>query len=190
MPHGVVLFGFIFTFSALFSKIDRIKKLIDSSESFRRVTITAWDVMLPFGILLALTLIFLLVWTVVDPMFWVRKDVFGTTDGLSTFGSCGIGHTNVSKAMLACLIVLAFACVIRACVSAWYGRTVSVEYSESRYVSVIVIGMLQAFPIGIPLIVLSYSNPTAKCKWDKVLSVISCFNCNCTSSLLNSLSIA
>ena len=146
--------------------------------------------MLPFGILLALTLIFLLVWTVVDPMFWVRKDVFGTTDGLSTFGSCGIGHTNVSKAMLACLIVLAFACVIRACVSAWYGRTVSVEYSESRYVSVIVIGMLQAFPIGIPLIVLSYSNPTAKCKWDKVLSVISYFNCNCTSSLRNSLSIA
>jgi len=154
--------GFIFAFSALFSKLDRINKLINSAESFRRIRISAMDVMLPFLTLLALTLMFLLAWTVIDPMSWVRKDVFGSTDGLSTFGTCEIGQTNVSKVMLACLIVLAFACVIRASVSAWYGRSVSVEYSESRYVSVIVIGMLQAFPIGIPLLILSNSNPVTK----------------------------
>lgn len=156
--------GFIFTFSALFSKIDRIKRLLKNSEHFRRVTITAWDVMLPFGILLTLTLIFLLLWTVVDPMFWDRKSVFGSTDGLSTFGACSIGHTNVAIFMLAYMSVLAFVCVIMACLAAWHGRTVSVEFSESRYISVIMITMLQTFPIGIPLIVLSYSNPTASCK--------------------------
>jgi len=153
--------GFVIAFSALFSKIDRIKRLLKNSEKFRRVTITAWDVMQPFAILLTLTLIFLLVWSVVDPMFWVRKPVLGSTDGLSTFGACSIGQTNVAKAMLACLIVLDFVCVIMACLAAWYARTVSVEFSESKYISVIMIGMLQTFPIGIPLIVLTYSNPTA-----------------------------
>ena len=162
--------GFIFTFSALSSKIERISKLMQSSRRFKRVTVTAVDVMIPFLCLLTLTTIFLLVWTIVDPMFWVRQSVFGSTDGRSTFGSCAIGHSNVSIAMLACLIVLAFACVTRASVSAWRARTVSVEYSESKYISVIVIGMLQTFPIGIPLVILSYANPVAKCK-----SNVSCF---------------
>ena len=156
--------GFVITFSALFSKIHRINKLLNSSSNFRRVTITVWDVMPTFCILFTLTFIFLSVWTFVDPMYWVREEVFGSTDGLSTFGSCKLGRTNVSIAMLICLIVLAFACVVLACAAAWHGRNVSVEYSESRYVTMIVIAMLQAFPIGIPLIMLSSSNPTATCK--------------------------
>lgn len=154
--------GFIFAFSALSSKIERIRKLVEGSSRFRRVTVTAWDVMIPFLFLLTLTTIFLLVWTIVDPMFWVRQSVFGSKDDRSTFGSCAVGKSNVSVAMLACLIVLAFACVIRASVSAWKARAVNVEYSESKYISVIVIGMLQTFPIGIPLVILSYANPTAK----------------------------
>mmetsp|Transcript_46671 Transcript_46671/g.54530 ORF Transcript_46671/g.54530 Transcript_46671/m.54530 type:complete len:352 (+) Transcript_46671:2-1057(+) len=154
--------GFIITFSALYSKIYRISKLLNDSNKFRRVKITVWDVMPTFCILITLTLMFLLVWSVVDPMYWIRKETIGSTDGLSTFGSCGLGHTDVSKAMLGCLIVLAFACVILACVAAWYGSNISVEYSESRYVTMIVIAMLQAFPIGIPLIILSYQNPVAR----------------------------
>ena len=156
--------GFIFAFSALSSKIERIRKLVDSARSFKRVTVTAWDVMTPFLFLLGLTLIFLLVWTFVDPMFWVRKNAIGSVDGSSTFGYCAIGQTGVSIAMVVCLTVLAFACVIRACLSAWRARTVDVEYAESKYISVIIIGMLQTFPIGIPLVILSFSNPVGKCK--------------------------
>eukprot|EP00533_Pseudo-nitzschia_delicatissima_P012473 CAMPEP_0197276754 /NCGR_PEP_ID=MMETSP1432-20130617/15887_1 /TAXON_ID=44447 /ORGANISM="Pseudo-nitzschia delicatissima, Strain UNC1205" /LENGTH=392 /DNA_ID=CAMNT_0042742851 /DNA_START=189 /DNA_END=1367 /DNA_ORIENTATION=- len=154
--------GFIFAFSALSSKIERIRKLVDSARSFKRVTVTAWDVMTPFLFLLGLTLIFLLVWTFVDPMFWVRKNAIGSVDGSSTFGYCAIGETGVSIAMVVCLTVLAFACVIRACLSAWRARTVDVEYAESKYISVIIIGMLQTFPIGIPLVILSFSNPVGK----------------------------
>lgn len=156
--------GFIFAFSALSSKIERIRKLVDSARSFRRVTVSVWDVMTPFLFLLGLSLIFLLVWTFVDPMFWVRTNAIGSVDGSSTFGYCAIGETGVSIAMVVCLTVLAFACVVRACVSAWHARTVDVEYAESKYISVIIIGMLQTFPIGIPLIILSFSNPVGKCK--------------------------
>jgi len=153
--------GFVIIFSALFSKIYRINALVKSAVSFRRVTITVWDVMPTFCILLTLTLIFLLIWTVLDPMYWVRQEVYGSIDGLSTFGSCKLGRTNVSRVMLACLIVLAFTSVVLACAAAWHGRNVSVEYSESKYVTMIVIAMLQAFPIGIPLIILTSANPTA-----------------------------
>mmetsp|Transcript_7169 Transcript_7169/g.17470 ORF Transcript_7169/g.17470 Transcript_7169/m.17470 type:complete len:1075 (-) Transcript_7169:74-3298(-) len=153
--------GFVITFSALFSKIYRINKLIKSSSNFRRVTITVWDVMPTFCILLTLTLIFLSVWTFADPMYWIRREVDGSTDDLSTFGSCELGRTKISIVMLSCLSFLAFACVVLACAAAWHGRNVNVEYSESRYVTMIIIAMLQAFPIGIPLIIISSSNPTA-----------------------------
>jgi len=154
--------GFVITFSALFSKIYRINKLFTDASVFRRVKITAWDVMPPFCILLTLTLIFLSVWSFVDPMYWIRQDTIGSIDGLSTFGSCRLGSKGVSKVMLWCLIVLALACVILACFAAWHGRNISVEYSESRYVTVIVIAMLQAFPLGIPLIFLSHQSPIQK----------------------------
>ena len=156
--------GFTTTFSALFAKIYRINTLMRSARLFRKVKISAWDVMLPFFILLTITLIFLLVWTVVDPMYWIRQDVFGSTDGLSTYGICMIGRTNISKAMIASLVVLAFACVILACVAAWRGREISIEYSESKYVGLVMIVMLQLLLLGIPLNALVNTNPPAGCK--------------------------
>jgi hypothetical protein len=75
-----------------------------------------------------------------------------------------IGRTNVSKAMIASLVVLAFACVILACVAAWRGREISIEYSESKYVGLVMIVMLQLLLLGIPLIALVNTNPPAGCK--------------------------
>ena len=45
-------------------KIWRLNKIVKSSRSFRRITIKANDVMMPFIVLLALNFIFLIVWTV------------------------------------------------------------------------------------------------------------------------------
>mmetsp|Transcript_10094 Transcript_10094/g.21145 ORF Transcript_10094/g.21145 Transcript_10094/m.21145 type:complete len:298 (+) Transcript_10094:1-894(+) len=112
-----------------------------------------------FCVLLTLTLVFLVVWTVVDPMYWKRDFVFESDDRLETYGSCWLGKTKVSTAMLGCLILLAFACVIMACVAAWNGREVSIEYSESRYVGIIMLGLLQVFLLGIPYIILVKDNP-------------------------------
>jgi hypothetical protein len=70
-----------------------------------------------------------------------------------------IGRTNISKAMIASLVVLAFACV-----AAWRGREISMKYSESKYVGLVMITMLQLLLLGIPLIALVNTNPPAGCK--------------------------
>merc|ERR1711865_1126214 len=66
----LIAIGFSVCFAALFSKIWRLNKIVKSARSFRRITIKANDVMMPFILLLALNVIFLIVWTVQDPLVW------------------------------------------------------------------------------------------------------------------------
>jgi ABC-type sugar transport system substrate-binding protein len=72
-----IMQGLTITFAALFSKIRRVNKLMVSAQRFRRVKISERDVMIPFATLLTLNMIFLLVWTLVDPMIWKRKSLCG-----------------------------------------------------------------------------------------------------------------
>jgi gamma-aminobutyric acid type B receptor len=146
--------GFTTAFAAVFSKIWRLNRLLASSQTFRRVKLEVKDVLAPFVILLTLNIIFLLVWTIVDPMFWQRKPLIGLEDGLSTFGVCYIGRTSVSTAMISCLLVVALSVVILANYEAYKARKVSVEYSESKYVAMAMICFLQVIVVGVPLIVL------------------------------------
>ena len=153
--------GFTTAFAAVFSKIWRLNRLLASSQTFRRVKLEVKDVLAPFVILLTLNIIFLLVWTVVDPMFWQRKPLIGLEDGLSTFGVCYVGRTSVSTTMLSCLVVVALSVVILANYEAYKARKVSVEYSESKYVALAMICFLQVIVVGVPLIVLVHTNPPA-----------------------------
>ena len=52
-------FGFSLTFAALFSKVWRLNRLMKKAASFRRVTVTVRDVMLPLVALLVLDIILL-----------------------------------------------------------------------------------------------------------------------------------
>ena len=120
------------------------------------------DVLAPFIVLLTLNIIFLLVWTLVDPMYWKRKPTFGLEDGLSSFGVCVLGQTSVSTAMASCLfVVLALCVVVLANYEAYKARKVSVEFSESKYVALAMICFLQVIVVGVPLIALVHTNPPA-----------------------------
>lgn len=153
--------GFTTAFAAVFSKIWRLNRLLASSKAFRRTKLEVKDVLAPFVILLTLNIIFLLVWTFVDPMYWQRMPMIGSDDGLSSFGVCYIGRTGVSVAMICCLVAVALAVVILANWEAYKARNVCVEYSESKYVALAMICFLQVIVIGLPLIALVHTNPPA-----------------------------
>ena len=153
--------GFTTAFAAVFSKIWRLNRLLASSKAFRRTKLEVKDVLAPFVILLTLNIIFLLVWTFVDPMYWQRMPMIGSEDGLSSFGVCYIGRTGVSVAMICCLVAVALAVVILANWEAYKARNVCVEYSESKYVALAMICFLQVIVIGLPLIALVHTNPPA-----------------------------
>lgn len=108
-----------------------------------------------------LNIVFLLVWTLIDPMHWERRPTYGSEDGLSSFGVCVLGRTGVSTAMVSCLVALALCVVILANYEAYKARDVSVEFSESKYVALAMICFLQVIVVGVPLIALVHTNPPA-----------------------------
>ena len=66
----LVAVGFSITFSALASKIMRLKVLMEHASQFRRIEVKVQDVLMPFCVILALNTAFLLTWTLVDPLKW------------------------------------------------------------------------------------------------------------------------
>jgi len=154
--------GFTTAFSALFSKIRRINILMKSAKSFKRLVVKPIDVLPTFTILLTLNVIFMLVWTLVDPMYFSRTEPIAKGDGLTSMGTCKVGHGKVSQVMLSLLIAVFFLVVVLANVEAYKARKINTEYSESKYVAFIMLGMLQLILLGIPLIALvSTTNPAA-----------------------------
>jgi 7 transmembrane sweet-taste receptor of 3 GCPR len=155
----VIIQGFTITFAALFSKIWRVNKIMESAQRFRKVKITERDVMLPFMVLLSLNMIFLLVWTLVDPVVWKRESLCGSGD-LSSYGHCTLG-SGTSVAMFVCVVVLNACALLLANYQAYKARLVSTEYGESQYVAIIMMSILQIVIIGVPLMFLLEKNPSA-----------------------------
>ena len=116
--------------------------------------------MLPFVVLFSLNVIFLLVWTLVDPMVWKRESLCGSGD-LSSYGYCDLGSGNTSVAMFVCVVVLNACALVLANYQAYKARSISTEYGESQYVAIIMMSILQIVIIGVPLMFLLVENPSA-----------------------------
>jgi ABC-type sugar transport system substrate-binding protein len=87
--------GFAVTFSALFSKTWRINRFFHSTSSHDRIKVTETDVLMPFGILLTLNIAVLTVWTLVDPLIYIRQYEDGTdlwNRSLASNGTCRSDH--------------------------------------------------------------------------------------------------
>ena len=73
MPVPWLFFtGFTVTFSALFSKTWRVNKFFHSKSAFSRITVSEYEVIAPFIILLSLNTIVLVTWTIIDPLKYTR----------------------------------------------------------------------------------------------------------------------
>jgi len=151
--------GFSSSFSALFSKIWRINKIFQAANNLRKIRITTKDVMIPFIGMVSANLVLLLCWTLVDPP---RYNRFYTNDSKTeSYGSCWGNWSNGSITIVSLLVVLNFSAVIFANVQAYQARFISDEYSESKYIWLIMGSFMQILLIALPLMFLVYTNPTA-----------------------------
>eukprot|EP00586_Coscinodiscus_wailesii_P020863 CAMPEP_0172519016 /NCGR_PEP_ID=MMETSP1066-20121228/291159_1 /TAXON_ID=671091 /ORGANISM="Coscinodiscus wailesii, Strain CCMP2513" /LENGTH=617 /DNA_ID=CAMNT_0013301515 /DNA_START=1049 /DNA_END=2904 /DNA_ORIENTATION=- len=154
--------GFTIAFSALFSKIWRIYKLVESAKALIRLKVTEKDVMAPFAILFGLNFSCLLAWTLVDPLLWVRRPVNeGDVDGSwNTYGTCqSSGKAHI--AFLVILLIIDAGALLLSCVVAYYARNISDEFSESKYLGVGVVSWLQLLVVGLPILFLIDGMPVA-----------------------------
>lgn len=155
--------GFTIAMSALFSKLWRINKLFHNP-GLRRMKVTEKDVMKPFIVLFSLNSIALVIWTVLDPLEWVRVEVDG--EPWNTFGACRSspeGNGTVTIIMLSLVIAVNILALIVAGYQAYQARNISDEFSESKTMGVALFSWFQLMIVGFPVLYLiDEDNPSAR----------------------------
>ena len=155
-------YGFTFVFSALFAKTWRLNNIMANASTRTKMRVNKTNALRPWFALMALNTIILAVWTKVNPLEWVRIDTglydqFGRS--LESYGQC---QSDKMAAYAVPLFIINFTLVIMANYQAYRSRNLSTEFSESKYISIIMASMFQAIVIGLPLIILVYKDPKAR----------------------------
>ncbi len=126
------------------------------------INVASVDMLRSFIVLLVINAAVFVPWTIVAPLQWHRNlgsanDSFGRK--VDSYGACGN-----SKAWPFGALVLVFnlGTLIFANYRAFVCRNVETEYRESRYVSISLASILQAWCMGVPIAVVVWRNPTAR----------------------------
>jgi gamma-aminobutyric acid type B receptor len=150
--------GFTVIFSAIFSKLWRLNRIVGSAKRFMRVKVEPRDVMLPFAALFLLNVILLSVWTATDPLVWQRISI----DDLNTYGTCKPMDGTPAKVLGSFLCMVNLGALLLAEIQAYKARNISDHLSESKYLGLATICMFQMFIIGVPIMFLVQESPEAK----------------------------
>lgn len=114
------------------------------------------------GVILGLNLAVLIPWTIVDPLVWTRTyldatDIFDRQ--VESYGSCS------NQDSLPYIIVILILNVGLLLVANWWSyqsRNIETEYHESRYIGISMASVLQAWCMGVPILIVVWDNPSAK----------------------------
>lgn len=151
--------GFATTFSALFAKIWRIHTVMSRAMRFTRVVIRERDAMKWIILVFTLNVILLLSWTLIDPLQWKRQYING--DVTNSYGTCQ-ADGNASDVFVGLLILVDGAALFAALLLAYRARNLEDEFTESKWIGVACASWIQVILIGIPVVLLTRTQPTAQ----------------------------
>jgi hypothetical protein len=92
---------------------------------------------------------------------WIVEPTNGINRVVSSTGSCSSGENAAAVPYLFLLGVINLSVVVFANVQAYRARTIHTEYSESRYIGLIMLCLLQSWLTGLPVLGLVYETPRA-----------------------------
>mmetsp|Transcript_35922 Transcript_35922/g.66177 ORF Transcript_35922/g.66177 Transcript_35922/m.66177 type:complete len:1120 (-) Transcript_35922:228-3587(-) len=153
--------GFAIAFSALFTKTWTLNKVYRNPD-VDCVVVTWKDLVRTLGALLVINVALLLSWTLVSPLEWERfdkdsKDQFDRTT--ETYATC---TSEKSLPFVIVIIVVNLGALLVANFQAYQARDIQTEYQESRYVAISMASILQAWCMGIPIMIVVKDAPQAK----------------------------
>ncbi len=128
--------------SRRFTKTWRIKKIVQSAAKFKRIKLTATDVMKPMIALLFANIIVLTVWTIIDPR-QVETNVinFDQWDRtIETKSFCSSEHQTI---FLSILIIINLGSLAFTLIQAFQARKISTEFNESNYIFVAMVSQFK-----------------------------------------------
>lgn len=126
------------------------------------IHVTSLNIFITLAVLLVLNLIILVTWTVLEPQEWTRierdaTDVFNRH--VESYGTC---KGDASLPFVVVLVVLDFLFLILGNWWAYQSRNIETEYLESRYIGISQAAVLQAWCMGIPILIVVWDTPQAK----------------------------
>lgn len=155
--------GFALTFSSLYTKVLRVKRVFNSKRlKVRRINVKM-DVLAYVGGGVALQGVIMAIFTLVSPLEFVR-----TCDKWDDFGACmesSGGCENPDNDLYKTLFIPITACVhfvflLYAVVLCYQTKDIPTEYQEGRWISMAIFSNIQVMMLGAPLVALvSGSDP-------------------------------
>jgi hypothetical protein len=133
--------GHIITYGALFTKMWRINKVLQFSRRKIEVKQVAW----PSTVLTVLALFVLSLWTGLDSFKWEREEINDVTG--ESISQCQSQHWG---SFLSPLVVLMIIPTIMTGVMAWKTKDVDDAYSESQWISTMIIVQVEVIVVAVP----------------------------------------
>ncbi|KAL9185610.1 hypothetical protein ACHAXT_003387 [Thalassiosira profunda] len=155
VPWLVVL-GFVISYSALFAKTWRIKKVYDSARAMRRVTIHPKDVAFIMGLLLSAAVAILLTWQLVAPLKWEREVTAVNELGEAT-ESVGRCRSDGALPFLIVVAVFIFGCLIFALYLSYVTRNIPSDFNEGKWVTASILSIFQLLLLAVPVLVIVFN---------------------------------
>ena len=133
------------TYGALFSKLWRIHRVLQ----MRRQAIMIKQVVWPSLVLFVIALLILGLWTGLDPMQWVREETNEITG--ESIGQC---QSDGIRTYLIPLVIVMLVPTLLTAYMAWRTKDVHEEYSESRWIFIMVFVQCEVILFAVPMIAL------------------------------------
>jgi len=150
--------GFVLGYAPLLVKAYRIYRIFNNKH-LHRFHITDWDLFKIEAVGTLPVIALLVYWQLYDPLVWVRAVV--ATDDVSqavvaTAGTCVA--RNLVQTLVPIVVYLSSFMLVGVYL-VWLTRSAPTAFSEGRYISMNIVMLAEALILGIPIVILSSSNP-------------------------------
>ncbi|KAL7549862.1 hypothetical protein ACHAWF_016594 [Thalassiosira exigua] len=149
----LVVVGFVVSYSALFAKTWRIKKIYDEARAMRRVKIDPKDVAFIMAILLSAAVVVLVTWQLVAPLKWEREILAVNELGQAT-ESIGKCSSDGALPFLIVLAVFIFGCLLFALYLSYVTRKMPSDFNEGKWVTASILSTFQILVLAVPVLVI------------------------------------
>ena len=165
------MFGYTLFFSSVYSKIQACMRIFKHPGKYDVMSVRPWDSFKTFSWIFLLNGIVLFLWTLLDPLKWVRMEV--ATDRISgttlyfeggtgeTYGHC-MGERFDYLIFTLPLFVFNMVCIFVAMIQSFRCRFLDLEYHEMQWIQLSILPIFEAWIIGGPVLALVVENPTTK----------------------------
>lgn len=126
------------------------------------IHVSAFDVLFFFFVYFVLNFVVLITWTTVSPLEWDRIQEDATDKFNRNTDSYAVCSSEHSLPFVIVLAVVNIGMLILGNYWAYKSRNIETEYNESSYIGVSMAATLQAWTMGIPILIVVWDSPPAK----------------------------